>query len=74
MDEREISMTIRLVDNKRFTVTLYDSESNDRITYYFDYDKKTVEKVGDRIGAEVLGWVEYMLEGVECLIENNEGS
>ena len=61
MYERHLEIDIRLIADDLFDVTLYETETGDSVTYTF-YIGSDSDVVGERIGSEILGWLETLIE------------
>lgn len=67
--ERHFDLTMRLLDNGKFEIDLYDNESGDCVQLSCDED--IFDKHGEfdaAIGAELQSWAEIMLEEREEMI------
>ena len=62
--ERTLTVTITADSPDEYTVEIMDGESGDCASKTFDGSDHW--ELDNWVGAEIYGWVDYMMEGLEC--------
>lgn len=62
MEDRNLECNIKLISGTEYMVTLTENESCDTAQYTFTIDRKGETDMKEKIGNEILSWVEMMLD------------
>lgn len=63
--ERTLTVTITTESPYEYTLEILDGESGDHIARTLPYSPDDHRELDDWLGAEVYGWIDYMIEGLE---------
>lgn len=62
MEERTLTVTITANSTDEYTVEILDGESGDHVAKTLPYSPDEHRELDDWLGAEIYGWLDYMME------------
>ena len=60
--EKTLTVTLTTESKTEYTVEVFDGESGDHVAKTLPYSPDDHRELDDWIGAEIYGWIDYMME------------